>query len=59
MKRLAETQRFTGFRYRGRTYDTGTKAGFLIANVAYALGRPDIGPEFRNALTELLSDEGS
>jgi UTP--glucose-1-phosphate uridylyltransferase len=59
MKRLSETQRFTGFRYRGRTYDTGTKAGFLIANVAYALGRPDIGPEFRNALTELLSDEGS
>jgi UTP--glucose-1-phosphate uridylyltransferase len=59
MKRLSETQRFTGFRYRGRTYDTGTKTGFLIANVAYALGRTDIGPEFRNALTDLLSDEGS
>ena len=29
MKRLAETQRFTGYRYRGRTYDTGTKTGFL------------------------------
>ena len=59
MKRLAETQRFTGFRYRGRTYDTGTKAGFLMANVAYALARSDIGPEFRAALTELLGDEGS
>jgi UTP--glucose-1-phosphate uridylyltransferase len=59
MKRLAETQRFTGFRYRGRTYDTGTKAGFLIANVAFALGRADIGPEFRAELTELLGDEGS
>jgi UTP--glucose-1-phosphate uridylyltransferase len=59
MKRLAETQRFTGFRYRGRTYDTGTKTGFLLANVAYALARPDIGPEFRGELTELLGDEGS
>ena len=59
MKRLSETQRFTGFRYRGRTYDTGTKAGFLIANVAYALARPDIGPEFRAELTELFGDEGS
>jgi UTP--glucose-1-phosphate uridylyltransferase len=59
MKRLAETQRFTGFRYRGRTHDTGTKAGFLMANVAYALSRRDIGPEFRAALTALLGDEGT
>jgi UTP--glucose-1-phosphate uridylyltransferase len=59
MKRLAATQRFTGFRYRGRTHDTGTKAGFLMANVAYALARSDVGPEFRAALTELLGDEGS
>jgi len=59
MKRLAKTQRFTGFRYRGRTHDTGTKAGFLMANAAYALARPDLGPEFRAALTELLADEGS
>ncbi len=59
MKRLSKTQRFTGFRYRGRTHDTGTKAGFLMANVAYALSRPDVGPEFRAALTTLLGDEGT
>ena len=59
MKRLAETQRFTGFRYNGRTYDTGTKAGFLMANVAYALMRPDLAQEFRGELTALLGDEGS
>jgi UTP--glucose-1-phosphate uridylyltransferase len=58
MKRLSQTQRFTGFRYRGTTYDTGTKTGFLMANVAYALGRSDIGPEFRSELTALLGDEG-
>jgi UTP--glucose-1-phosphate uridylyltransferase len=59
LKRLAKTQRFTGFRYRGRTHDTGTKAGFLMANAAYALARADLGPEFRDALTTLLGDEGS
>jgi UTP--glucose-1-phosphate uridylyltransferase len=59
MKALSNTQRFTGFRYRGRTYDTGTKTGFLMANVAYALMRPDVAPEFRGELTLLLGDEGS
>ncbi len=59
MKRLAETQRFTGFRYRGRTHDTGTKTGFLMAKVAYALARTDLGTEFRAELTRLLGDEGS
>ena len=59
MQRLAETQRFTGFRYNGRTFDTGTKTGFLMANLAYALARPDIAPELRAELTTLLGDEGS
>ena len=59
MKRLSDKQRFTGFRYAGRTYDTGTKAGFLLANVAYALSREDVGPGLRSELTALLGDEGS
>ncbi len=59
MKRLAETQRFTGFRFSGRTYDTGTKAGFLLANVALGLAREDLGPELRAELALLLGDEGS
>lgn len=59
MKRLAEAQRFTGFRYSGRTFDTGTKTGFLMANLAYALARPDIASEFRAELTALLGDEGA
>ena len=59
MKRLSQAQKFFGMTYRGKTYDTGSKLGFLMANVAYALARPDIGPEFRDALTRLLGDEGS
>jgi UTP--glucose-1-phosphate uridylyltransferase len=59
MRTLAETQPFTAFRYRGRTYDCGTKTGFLLANVAYALAREDIGPQLRGELTSLLGDEGA
>ena len=55
MKRLSETQRFTGYRYRGRTYDCGTKSGFLLANMAYGLARPDLGPELRDELRALLA----
>jgi UTP--glucose-1-phosphate uridylyltransferase len=59
MKRLAATQRFTGFRYNGRTFDTGTKIGFLMANLAFALAHPEFGPELRGELAMLLGDEGA
>jgi UTP--glucose-1-phosphate uridylyltransferase len=54
MKRLAETQEFFGMRYRGRTYDTGNKLGFLMANVAYALEREELAAPFRAELEALL-----
>ena len=54
MKRLAEKQDFFGLRYRGRTYDTGNKLGFLMANVAYALERDDLAAPFRAELEALL-----
>ena len=50
MKRLAQTEPFFGLRYKGKTYDTGNKLGFLMANVAYALEREDLGPGFRDEL---------
>jgi UTP--glucose-1-phosphate uridylyltransferase len=59
MKRLSATQRFTGFRYNGRTFDTGTKAGFLMANLAFALAHPEVGPGLRGELATLLGDEGA
>ena len=54
MKRLAEAQDFFGLRYRGRTYDTGNKLGFLTANVAYALDRDDLAGPLRAELEALL-----
>ena len=55
MLRLAERQRFWGFVFEGRTFDCGSKVGFLTANVAYALSRPDIAPAFRNELRRLTT----
>jgi len=57
MIRLAETQRFTAVPFRGITFDCGSKAGFLAANVSYALSRPDIAPEFRRELEKVLASK--
>ena len=54
MKRLAETQPFFGMKYEGQTYDTGSKLGFLVANVAYALEREDLAGPLRQELEALL-----
>ena len=56
MIRLAATpgQTFFADRFDGKIYDTGSKIGFLTANVAYALARPDIGPALRAEINALL-----
>ena len=59
MIRLMETQPFRGVRFDGKSYDCGDKIGFLSANVAYALSRDDIGPEFRTALEGILEGHNS
>jgi UTP--glucose-1-phosphate uridylyltransferase len=54
MIKLMGEQKFYGMKYRGRTYDTGSKVGFLMANVAYALERDDLGSSFREELEAFL-----
>lgn len=54
MLRLLKTSPFYGVRFRGTTYDTGTKLGFLQANVAYAMERTDIHPDIRGELAAML-----
>jgi UTP--glucose-1-phosphate uridylyltransferase len=54
MLALAKTQDFHAVRFDGKVYDTGSKIGFLSANLAYALARPDIAPEFRVIASELI-----
>ncbi len=47
---LIGTAPFHGFRFDGRRFDCGDKAGFLEANLAFALARTDIGGEVRRIL---------
>ena len=54
MLTLARTQPFYGLKFEGRSFDCGSKIGFLCANVAYALQRDDIAPEFKAELKAML-----
>ena len=54
MTALARTQPFYGLKFQGRSFDCGSKIGFLTANVAYGLERADIAPELRGEITRLL-----
>ena len=54
MLALAKQQPFHGFDFEGRTFDCGSKIGFLSANVAYALAREDLAADFRAELKPIL-----
>lgn len=52
---LMKDQGMTGLKFEGKTYDCGSKAGFLSANVAYALDRPELAEELKPLLRALLN----
>jgi UTP--glucose-1-phosphate uridylyltransferase len=54
MAKLIGVQPFHGFRFAGKRYDCGDKLGFLEANIAFGLRRPDIGERLRALLEDLL-----
>jgi len=53
---LAKKQPFYGLKFEGRSFDCGSKIGFLSANVAYGLARDDIEPAFRAEIKNLLGE---
>ena len=54
---IAQGRDVFGYQFTGKRYDCGSKAGFLQATVAFALGRPDLKDEFAAYLQQLdLSD---
>jgi UTP--glucose-1-phosphate uridylyltransferase len=61
MLTLHQRQAFYGYHFRGRTFDCGSPEGFVEANVAFALWRPDMSAEIsgtiQRMLTELKPDE--
>jgi len=54
MAQLIGQQPFHGFTFDGDRYDCGDKAGFIQANLAFALARDDIGPAVRTFAQALL-----
>ena len=55
MRRLAESQDFHAHPYNGRTFDCGSKEGFIQANVAFALARSDVRDLVFEPIAELVS----
>jgi UTP--glucose-1-phosphate uridylyltransferase len=47
MAKLIGQQPFHGFTFNGERFDCGDKTGFIMANLALALARDDIGPAVR------------
>ena len=45
---------FHAVRFDGTIYDTGTKLGFLLANLAYGLERPELAPALKAAIRKLV-----
>ncbi len=56
MLKLNELQTFYGYHFRGRTFDCGSPEGFVEANVAFALWRPDIHHQVADTIRALAHE---
>lgn len=56
LRRLAKDEAMYAYDFKGHRYDVGTKAGFLQANIEFALRRDDMAGEMREYLTRLNSN---
>ncbi len=56
MARMIGGSPFHGVRFEGRRFDCGDKAGFLEAQIAFALRHPDIAPQVRALLRSYAED---
>jgi UTP--glucose-1-phosphate uridylyltransferase len=51
---LAKTQKFYGVEFEGERHDCGSKAGFLRANIAFAMERADLRDGLREEMKKYL-----
>jgi UTP--glucose-1-phosphate uridylyltransferase len=56
MVTLMKTQRFYAYKYSGRSFDCGSKMGFLLANTAFALQNEELGKRYAQELQKLLDN---
>jgi len=53
---LSKTQKFYGIEFEGERHDCGSKAGFLRANIAYGMQRPELRDELRATMKRYLGE---
>jgi UTP--glucose-1-phosphate uridylyltransferase len=53
---LSKTQKFYGIEFEGERHDCGSKAGFLRANIAYAMQRDDLREGLRAEMKRYLGE---
>lgn len=51
---LSKTQKFYGVEFEGERHDCGSKPGFLRANIAFAMARPDLREGLREDMKKYL-----
>ncbi len=56
MLALADKQPFYGYTFTGRTFDCGSREGFIKANVAYAMWNREMAESLKPELEALLRD---
>jgi UTP--glucose-1-phosphate uridylyltransferase len=53
---LSQTQAFYGVEFEGERHDCGSKAGFLRANIAFAMRRDDLRDDLRKEMKRYLAE---
>lgn len=56
LRRLAKDEAMYAYDFKGHRYDVGTKAGFLQANIEFALRNPEMADEMKEYLEALHND---
>ncbi|MBT2131755.1 UTP--glucose-1-phosphate uridylyltransferase GalU [Aliiroseovarius lamellibrachiae] len=54
---LEQEREVYGYRFRGRRFDCGSKAGFLQATVSFGLAREELHDEFSGFLNDLVAQQ--
>lgn len=54
MAKLLDSQQIYGYEYEGTRFDCGKKSGFQMANLAFAMDRPDMRSELLPFIQKLL-----
>ena len=57
LAKMVGSQPFCGLRFEGKRFDCGDKVGFFEANIAFAVGRDDIGEAVRKVLTDYIKKD--